>query len=399
MKNRYQLERLSLLLRTEIFCCTDGVPEEYHTSPEFNPIRDNRIFREKLITLAKEQDVPLLYQDAWQTVCVCIREGNGTFILAGPFALENMDEVELRRYYREYGMKSGSGRQIPVMTLSMVIAAVQMMAYEILRKDFPEKDLLEANHLAGESDEEVEKEQILFEIREDEKERYHHTYQEERRLLDCVREGRTEEAVRYSSELDIGVGRLGRRDLTHWTNTVVAAVTLCVRAAIEGGLSPAEAYKISDFYIQKTEECRKVSDLLEIRNRAVQDLTERVRRKRENGKHSNYIERCMDYISKHYKEKIYLKDMADSLGISSTYLSRIFSRETGMQLQDYINQFKVERAANLLIYSEETIAYISEYVNFPSQSYFGKMFRKYKHMTPREYRERFKPAEFNSKDE
>lgn len=399
MKNRYQLERLSLLLRTEIFCQTDGALEEYHAGTEFNPIRDNRLFREKLITLAKEQDVPLLYQDAWQTVCVCIHEGNRVFILAGPFALENMDDVELRRYYREYGMKSGSGRKIPVMTLSMIVAAVQMMAYGIFGKDFPEKELLEANHLAGEPDEAVEREQILFEIREDEKERYHHTYQEERRLLDCVREGKTEEAVRYSGEMDIGVGRLGRRDLTHWTNTVVAAVTLCVRAAIEGGLSPAEAYKISDFYIQKTEECHKVSELLDIRNRAVRDLAERVRRKRESGKHSSYIEQCMDYVSKHYKEKIYLKDMAESLGISSTYLSRIFSRETGMQLQDYINQFKVERAANLLVYSEEPIAYISSYVNFPSQSYFGKMFRKYKHMTPREYRERFKPAEFHAENE
>ena len=392
-KFRYQFERLSLLIRTGIFLCEGEEVEEYRPNAAFNPIRDNQTFREKLTALTREQETPLLYQDAWQVAYIGIKK-DGKVLLAGPIGLENLSQVDLRRYYREYGIRSGSGRPIPAFPLSVIFAVTQMMAKEFTDREDTEEELLSANNMKAESGEQIEKEQMLFEIREDEQERYHHTYQEERKLLDCVREGKTEEAVRYCGDMDMGMGRLGHRDIIHWSNTAVEAITLCVRAAIEGGLSPAEAYQISDFYIQKTEECRKVADLLELRNAAVRDLTNRVKKKIEGRKHSNYVEKCMDYVSKHYKEKIYLQDMADSMGLSSTYLSRLFSRETGMRLQDYINSFRVERAANLLVYSEESISYIAEYVNFPSQSYFGKMFRKYKHMTPKEYRDRYKPSEF-----
>ena len=86
--------------------------------------------------------------------------------------------------------------------------------------------------------------------------------------------------------------------------------------------------------------------------------------------------------------------VARNLGISPSYLSRLFKKETGICLQDYINDVRLERAANLLIYSEESIPKIAEYVNFPSQSYFGKLFKEKMHMTPRQYRESYKPREF-----
>ena len=41
---------------------------------------------------------------------------------------------------------------------------------------------------------------------------------------------------------------------------------------------------------------------------------------------------------------------------------------------------------------------IAEYVNFPSQSYFGRIFKEKKGMTPRQYREKYKPAEFIPSD-
>ena len=99
-------------------------------------------------------------------------------------------------------------------------------------------------------------------------------------------------------------------------------------------------------------------------------------------------------MRKHYREKIYLEDVAEALKISPTYLSRLFKRETGQNFQDYINEVRVDRAANLLKYSEMSLSEISQYVNFPNQSYFGKIFKKYKNMTPRAYRDSNKPAEF-----
>ena len=113
------------------------------------------------------------------------------------------------------------------------------------------------------------------------------------------------------------------------------------------------------------------------------------------GRHaSGYTEQCRDYVYGHYREKMYLDDIADTLGISASYLSRLFKKETGQALQDFINDVRVEKAANLLIYSDESLPRIAGYVGFPSQSYFGKVFRQRMQMTPKQYRELYKPAEF-----
>lgn len=133
---------------------------------------------------------------------------------------------------------------------------------------------------------------------------------------------------------------------------------------------------------------------MECRNSAVIDLTEQVRAKSVRTNRMDYVEMCKEYVSKHYREKIYLDEIANAMGLTGQYLSRIFSKETGTTLQEYICHFRVKRAANLLKYSNEEIAVIADYVNFPTQSYLGKVFKKYMGMTPKEYRKEFKTAEF-----
>ena len=49
---------------------------------------------------------------------------------------------------------------------------------------------------------------------------------------------------------------------------------------------------------------------------------------------SSYAEQCKDYVYGHYQEKIYLDASADTLGLSGSYLSRLFKEETGDSLQE-----------------------------------------------------------------
>ena len=111
---------------------------------------------------------------------------------------------------------------------------------------------------------------------------------------------------------------------------------------------------------------------------------------------SVYTEQCRDYIEKHFHNKIYLEDIADAIGISQGHLSRIFRKDMGISVQDYIQKFRIERAANLLKYSEAGLAEISDYLCFHSQSHFGCVFKQYMNMTPRQYRDMYKQKEFRS---
>ena len=86
--------------------------------------------------------------------------------------------------------------------------------------------------------------------------------------------------------------------------------------------------------------------------------------------------------------------MAEELGLSRSYLSRRFSEQTGITIQEYILQVRLEAAANMLRFSEEQIGAIAEYLCFPSQSYFTERFRKQYGMTPGEYRKENQIVDF-----
>ena len=227
---------------------------------------------------------------------------------------------------------------------------------------------------------------VLKEEEENDDEAYRHTYYEEQLLMQAVQDGRQEDAIRIVGEMDADAGRLSADEIGHWRNLAIVDMTLCARAAIHGGLPPETAYRISGFYIRKCDALREVSRILHYRNRAIEELSSRVLKLHTKPTTSHYTEQCKDYIRKHYRESIRVNDVADLMGISPEYLSRLFHKETGTTIQEFVNQIRCERAANLLSFSSSSLSEIAEYVHFPSQSYFGKMFRRFYHVTPGVYR-------------
>lgn len=391
----YRIDRLSSLINTGIFKLQSGSLRVYQENVEYNPIYHSEDLRNKLVKQAEAQDVPYIYKDEYQVYFACIKNESSYFFL-GPMSTEGLGRIELHRFYKTYGIPENEEKQLKRFTVPQILDWVGMIGNLVADYEYTDQELLYENQLVEHTREQEEKEKAQFDLKEDEEEAYHHTYQEERKLLDSIREGRVSDALLLNRELDLDIGKLSTKEVNHWRNVVIVGITLSTRAAIEGGVSPAIAYRLSDFYIQKSDSCKDIAQLLEYRNHAVEDLTTRVLKKQESRSSSNYVERCKDYIKKHYREKIYLEEVAKVLGISSSYLSKLFKKETGILFQDYINQVRVEHAANLLRYSQENISRIAEYVNFPSQSYLGKIFKQYKHMSPKKYRERNKPSEFNT---
>ena len=182
-------------------------------------------------------------------------------------------------------------------------------------------------------------------------------------------------------------GRLGSNDIQHYRSNAIIAATICSRAAITAGVSPSDAYRVSGFYINKVNGAQDPAHILHYRNRSIQELCSLVKEAEKKQRSSSYVERCKNYVNNNFRYKIYVEDIADSLGISTSYLSRLFHSETGERLQDYINSVRVDHASRLLLYSDMSLSDIAEYVCFPNQSYFGKIFRKYRGVTPKVYRD------------
>ncbi len=393
-QSRQMLAQFGALLHVGICVEKEGVPEAL--SPQLNPVMKNEELLGKLRDGAERQSTPFIVVDEFM-VCFASLRFQGEYFYFGPMALEKMKGVESHRFYYYYQVK-GEEPGIRYIPFSDLLKAVSSFYYLITGEVVSEDTLINTGKVldakkemdAGKS---KEKEKLLFSYTYTE-EVSHHTYQEERELLDCVREGKTREALDYSANMDVSLGRMAKKEINHWRYTAIAAITLCTRAAIEGGVSPAVAYQLSDFYIQKLDEAREITAIVDVRNQAVEDLADHVQERRNRKSGSNYIERTKEYMAVHYREKIYIGDIADKLGISESYLSRLFHKETGIRMQDYLVKIRLDHAANLLLYSEEPITRIAEYVNFPSQSYFGKVFKERYQMSPRQYRSQFRPKGF-----
>jgi AraC-type DNA-binding domain-containing proteins len=108
--------------------------------------------------------------------------------------------------------------------------------------------------------------------------------------------------------------------------------------------------------------------------------------KREKTHNEMLIEKFLHLVDTHYKKERGLEYYADKLCITSKHLSRVL-RETGNKSpNDLINERVVLEAKALLKSTNMTIQQISDELNFPTQSFFGKYFKRIVGMSPKEYK-------------
>lgn len=396
-EQKYLLNHLAGIFHTGLFCQQEERLISYEENPEYNPVYNNAALRLTLTLAADAQKEPVVVSDDFSVFYICVK-WETVYYMMGPLSMQVMGRTERHRFYHFYGIDEKWEKGLHYHTLMEILQIAGMFTKIITGQEYTDQQLVDANYRAVTSAKERQ-EQIWFDIKSEDEDIYRHSYQEERQVLEAVKAGDVEEAVRLSKEMDANIGRLGGSELEHWRNLSIVSATLCARAAIEGGVMPSIAYRLSGFYINQCTSCKDITQILIYRNHAIEELAKRVREQKEKRHTSSYTEQCKDYVYGHYREKIYLDNIADTLGISSGYLSRLFKKETGISLQDFINDVRVDKAANLLIYSEETLTGIAEYVNFPTQSYFGKIFKQKMQMTPKQYRELHKPTEFYGRPE
>ena len=162
---------------------------------------------------------------------------------------------------------------------------------------------------------------------------------------------------------------------------------MITRLCKQKGMELEQAFRMSDFYIQKMDDIHTVQGVRNLHDEMVLDYTEKMRKIRRSDTNSRHINICKEYIYSHIKERITIEDLADELGVSSSYLSRLFKKETGDSVSAYIRAQKIEMAKNLLHYSDYSMIDIANRLSFSSQSHFIQQFREYVGMTPKKYRD------------
>lgn len=108
----------------------------------------------------------------------------------------------------------------------------------------------------------------------------------------------------------------------------------------------------------------------------------------QNKTNDDILHQMLDYITNHFKEDITLKSIAHDLGYEPHYLSRIFGNRTGVNLRNYINQYRIDYAKYMLSESKEPITDIALSSGFGTIRNFNRVFLEHVGTTPLSFRQK-----------
>jgi two-component system response regulator YesN len=130
------------------------------------------------------------------------------------------------------------------------------------------------------------------------------------------------------------------------------------------------------------------SEDLEAGRQVVMDLfSELNAMARDKRKFSPLITKALGYIADNYSDNLSLEHIAGQLAVNKSHLSRTFKKETGVLLTDYVTRFRVEKAKELLAFTDLLAYEVAEEVGFADPGYFSKLFKKVTGVAPKDYKE------------
>lgn len=101
----------------------------------------------------------------------------------------------------------------------------------------------------------------------------------------------------------------------------------------------------------------------------------------------DYIDFVKKYVNLHYNEEILLNELAEIMNLSRSYLSTIFKEKMGISFQDYLINFRINRAIEMMREKRLPLKNVADMVGYPDYTQFSKMFKKRKGVSPKYFSE------------
>jgi AraC-like DNA-binding protein len=226
-----------------------------------------------------------------------------------------------------------------------------------------------------------------YQVYNSEYDREHTAYSNEQAMLDAISNGDIDAYTKTAiNSLKQSLGQLSTSFSKSIEYQCVIGISLFARAAIKGGVDSYVAYNLNDLFLQRISECQDVDNFMNVMEDAIYTFISEVNNSKAKKNIPAYIEHAQQYIRNHISKPITIQAIADDLAISKEHLMRQFHKYSGCTVSEYINRERIHAARNMLTYSDYTIEQISNYLQYSSQSYFGKVFKDIVGCTPNAFR-------------
>lgn len=167
-------------------------------------------------------------------------------------------------------------------------------------------------------------------------------------------------------------------------NLAITSNSISARAALRGGLNPNLVHSISTKYAIKIEKQINLDSLNKLSNRILFEYCKAVGEYSLAG-YSDVVKKAIVFIRKNLSKTISLNNIAEDLHVNSAYLSRVFKKETGKNVTDFIHKTKIMESLDLIKNKAYDITDIAGMFGYCNTAYFSTQFKRIMGMSPREY--------------
>lgn len=106
--------------------------------------------------------------------------------------------------------------------------------------------------------------------------------------------------------------------------------------------------------------------------------------------HYDYVEFVKEYVSANYMNQIIFSDLANVAHVSRTHLSSLFKREVGCTFPEYLTQFRMNKAKEIMKFNKIKLNEVATMVGFQDYAHFSKTFKKVTGSSPEKYQQQSK---------
>lgn len=151
-----------------------------------------------------------------------------------------------------------------------------------------------------------------------------------------------------------------------------------------GGAPEIECYARGDKAIMQVDETNNELTIYKILIQTAIDYASLVQKTKSGLLHPQVVRKCVQYINSHTHENITLEQLADGSDYSKEYIAKLFRKHMGMSVSDYIQKVRIDEAKELLLQGK-SCSDVACILNYTSQSYFIRQFKKQTGITPKLY--------------